>query len=84
MSDKPTSEELERRSRELEKAETDRKYTEDALVEQNRIMTVLLNNLRVGVFMVEAPSGKPLLANRAAKDLLGRGIVKGSLCSSGR
>ena len=79
MSDKPTSEELERRSRELEKAETDRKYTEDALVEQNRIMTVLLNNLRVGVFMVEAPSGKPLLANRAAKDLLGRGIVKGSL-----
>ena len=54
------------------------KYAEDALLEQNRIMTVLLNNLRVGVFMVEAPSGKPLLANRAAKDLLGRGIVKGS------
>jgi signal transduction histidine kinase/CheY-like chemotaxis protein len=54
------------------------KYAEDALIEQNRIMTVLLNNLRVGVFMVEAPSGKPLLANRAAKDLLGRGIVKGS------
>ena len=79
MSDKPTSEELERRSRELEKAETDRKYADDALVEQNRIMTVLLNNLRVGVFMVEAPSGKPLWANRAAKDLLGRGIVKGSL-----
>jgi two-component system cell cycle sensor histidine kinase/response regulator CckA len=78
MSEKHTSEEWERSSRELEKAETDRKFTEDALVEQNRIMTVLLNNLRVGVFMVEAPSGKPLLANRAAKDLLGRGIVKGS------
>ncbi len=72
MSDMPSSEEL-------DKAETDRKYTEDALVEQNRLMSVLLNNLRVGVFMVEAPSGRPLLANRAAKDLLGRGIVKGSL-----
>ena len=78
MSDKPTNKEFERRSRELEKAESGCRYAEEALVEQNRIMTVLLNNLRVGVFMVEAPSGKPLLANRAAKDLLGRGIVKGS------
>lgn len=78
MSDKPTPEESEHRSRELEKAEFGCGYAEEALVEQNRIMTVLLNNLRVGVFMVEAPSGKPLLANRAAKDLLGRGIVKGS------
>lgn len=78
MTDKPTIEEFKRRSRELEKAESGCRYAEEALVEQNRIMTVLLNNLRVGVFMVEAPSGKPLLANRAAKDLLGRGIVKGS------
>ena len=78
MSDKPTNKEFERRSRELEKAESGCGYAEEALEEQNRIMTVLLNNLRVGVFMVEAPSGKPLLANRAAKDLLGRGIVKGS------
>ena len=78
MSDKPTTEESEQRSRELEKTESGCRYAEEALVEQNRIMTVLLNNLRVGVFMVEAPSGKPLLANRAAKDLLGRGIVKGS------
>ena len=78
MSDKPTIEESERRSLELEKAESSCRYAQEALVEQNRIMTVLLNNLRVGVFMVEAPSGKPLLANRAAKDLLGRGIVKGS------
>lgn len=78
MSDKTTTEESEERRRELEKAESSCRYAEEALVEQNRIMTVLLNNLRVGVFMVEAPSGKPLLANRAAKDLLGRGIVKGS------
>jgi PAS domain S-box-containing protein len=62
----------------LEETEPGCRYAEEALVEQNRIMTVLLNNLRVGVFMVEAPTGKPLLANRAAKDLLGRGIVKGS------
>ena len=78
MSEKPITEELLWRSRELKNTESSSQYAEDALVEQNRIMTVLLNNLRVGVFMVEAPSGKPLLANRAAKDLLGRGIVRGS------
>ena len=31
--------------------------------------------MRVGVFMVEAPSGKPLLANQQATELLGRNIV---------
>ena len=78
MSKKPITKELRWRNREFETTESESKYAEEALVEQNRIMTVLLNNLRVGVFMVEAPSGKPLLANRAAKDLLGRGIVRGS------
>jgi signal transduction histidine kinase/ActR/RegA family two-component response regulator len=55
-----------------------REAAEEALAEQNRIMTVLLDNLQVGVFMVEASSGKPLLANRSAIELLGRGIINGS------
>jgi two-component system cell cycle sensor histidine kinase/response regulator CckA len=78
MSDKPTYEELEQRLRELEKAEPDCKRTEDLLADQNRLMNTLLDNLKVGVFMVEAPSGKPFLANRAAIELLGRGIINDS------
>jgi len=49
--------------------------TEKTLESQNQWMNTLLENLQVGVFMVEAPSGKPLLANRRAKELLGRGIL---------
>lgn len=50
------------------------KITEESLESQNRLMTTLLDNLQVGVFMVEAPEGKPLLANKKAIDLLGREI----------
>lgn len=78
MSKKPTYAELEQRIRELEKTKLECKHVEEALAEQNRLMTVLLDNLKVGVFMVEAPSGKPLMANRTAMELLGRGIVSGS------
>ncbi|MBN2651772.1 MAG: PAS domain S-box protein [Spirochaetales bacterium] len=42
---------------------------------QNELLSSLLDNLSCGVFMVEAPSGKPLLANSAAKNLLGKGIL---------
>ena len=42
---------------------------------QNSLFASLLKNLPVGVFMVEAPSGKPLVANDAALKLLGRGIL---------
>ncbi len=52
-----------------------RKLAEKELENQNRIMTALLDNLQVGVFMVEAPDGKPILANKYAKELLGRGIM---------
>jgi PAS domain S-box-containing protein len=78
MSEKPTYDELVQRVLELEKAELDFKATEEGLAGNNRLMKVLLDNLKVGVFMVEAPSGKPLLANRAAIEMLGRGIVDGS------
>ena len=42
---------------------------------QNAIMNTLLDNLASGVFMVEAPSGRPVIANLAAKRLLGQGIL---------
>ncbi len=54
---------------------TDSKLAEEALNRQNNLFSMLLKNLPLGVFMVEAPSGKPLVANDAALELLGRGIL---------
>jgi len=51
------------------------KQNEEEITRQNGLFTSLLRNIKQGVFMVEAPSGKPLLANEAALDLLGRGIL---------
>ena len=45
------------------------------LEKQNNLLSTLLDLLPIGVFMVEAPSGKPLVANETAKKLLGRGIL---------
>lgn len=58
---KQASEELERSEAELRR--------------QNHLFSALLDLLPVGVFMVEAPSGKPLVANGEALKLLGRGIL---------
>jgi len=49
--------------------------SEETLKRQNGLFASLLKNLSVGVFMVEVPSGKPLVANDAALELLGRGIL---------
>jgi PAS domain S-box-containing protein len=38
-------------------------------------LNALLDNLTSGVFMVDAPSGRPIIANPAAQRLLGRGIL---------
>ena len=57
---------------------TNRKRMEEELESQNQIMTTLLDNLQVGVFMVAAPSGKPLLANKQAMKFLGRDIMNGA------
>lgn len=54
-----------------EKAET----SEKSFKQQNEMFSILLKNLSQGVFMVEAPSGKPILANDAAQKILGRGIL---------
>ena len=52
-----------------------RRRAETALAGSNRLMTTLLENLQVGVFMVESPTGKPLLANKRAAELLGRAVL---------
>ena len=61
---------------------TEHKRVEEALQSsqadlnrQNGLFASLLKNLPVGVFMVEAPSGRPLIANEAACQLLGQGIL---------
>jgi PAS domain S-box-containing protein len=57
------------------RAEEELKRSENALNRQNELFTLLLKNLPVGVFMVEAPSGRPIMANDAAMQLLGQGIL---------
>ena len=54
---------------------SERRRAEELVKRHNNLFETLLKNLPVGVFMVEAPSGKPLLANDAAFRLLGRGIL---------
>lgn len=54
---------------------TERTRTERELESQSRFMSALMDNLQVGVFMVKAPSGKPILANKQAIRLLGRGLM---------
>lgn len=49
--------------------------TEKELEQQNNLLKTLLDLLPIGVFMAEAPSGKPIVANMTAKRLLGRGIM---------
>ncbi|CAB1064610.1 hypothetical protein D1BOALGB6SA_9406 [Olavius sp. associated proteobacterium Delta 1] len=56
----------------------ERQRAEKNIESQNRLMSTLLDNLQVGVFMVEVPTAKPLLANRRAKELLGRDIANGA------
>jgi PAS domain S-box-containing protein len=42
---------------------------------RTRLLTVLLETVPIGVFMVEAPSGRALISNQAATKLLGRGVL---------
>jgi PAS domain S-box-containing protein len=51
--------------------------TQQELDRKNNTMNSLLQSLTEGVFMVEAPSGKPIYANEAAGRLLGRGALPG-------
>ena len=58
------------------------KQAEEALRERtveldnrNRLIGTLLDTIPIGIFMVEAPSGRPIIANHEATRLLGRGIL---------
>ncbi|MDX9845654.1 MAG: PAS domain S-box protein [Tenuifilaceae bacterium] len=55
---------------------TDRKNAILALEQNNRLINTMLDNLPVGIFMVDALNGKPIIANEHAKKLLGKGIVE--------
>jgi signal transduction histidine kinase len=54
---------------------TVQKEAEKTLDSQNRLINTMLDNLPIGIFMVDAKNGKPLIANTRAKELLGRGIL---------
>lgn len=56
-------------------AEEALRQSEFSLKKQIALLNVLLDNLTTGVFMVEVPSGKPLIANSVAREILGRGIL---------
>jgi len=54
---------------------TKRKEMVDELNKQNSMINALLANLQIGVYMIDVPSGIPLLANESSFNLLGRGIL---------
>jgi diguanylate cyclase (GGDEF)-like protein/PAS domain S-box-containing protein len=54
---------------------TEKKQDEKNIQRQNETFSSLLKVLPVGVFMVDAIDGKPIVANDMAKELLGRGIL---------
>lgn len=56
------------------KAEDELEQNRAVLSRQNALFSALINNIPVGVFMVEMPSGKPLVANEMALQLLGKGL----------
>lgn len=66
---------VEERTEDLKQELAERKKIEEDLGRQNGVLTSLVENIPVGVFMVEAPSGKPVFANNAALKILGRGIL---------
>ncbi len=51
------------------------KKSEEALKRQNSLFNTMLKTIPIGIYMVEAPSGKPIIANDAAIDILGRGVL---------
>lgn len=54
---------------------TERKSAEEALENQNKLFNTMLDNLPIGIFMIDSANGMPLLANKHAELLLGKGIV---------
>jgi PAS domain S-box-containing protein len=59
-------------------AQVELQRNEGELKQQHGLLSSLLKLIPMGIFMVEAPSGRPLVANEAALALLGRGILPGA------
>jgi PAS domain S-box-containing protein len=61
---------------------TGRKRAEETLLlrtkeldDRNRLINTFMDTVPIGVFMVEVPSGRPIIANPEAIRLMGRGIL---------
>jgi PAS domain S-box-containing protein len=54
---------------------TEIEHNKQEILRQNNLLSILLETIPVGVFMVEVPSGIPLVANEASLQILGRGIL---------
>lgn len=70
-----TEEELRVNFDDLALREKELRQKSEELENQNRIISTILDTTPVAIFMVEAPSGKPIMANREAARLLGRGLL---------
>ena len=70
-----TEEELRQNFDELALQEKELRQKSEELENRNRLIGAILDTTPIGIFMVEAPSGKPIKANREAARLLGRGIL---------
>jgi diguanylate cyclase (GGDEF)-like protein/PAS domain S-box-containing protein len=55
---------------------TKRKQMERQIIEENELFTILLKLMPVGVFMVDATDGRPLVANDKAIEFLGTEITQ--------
>jgi signal transduction histidine kinase len=54
---------------------TAQKESEKTIEDQSRFINAMLDNLPIGIFMVDAENGKPIIVNNHAKLLMGRGIL---------
>jgi PAS domain S-box-containing protein len=68
------NEELQASHEEITSTEEALRQKSEELENRNQLISTILDTTPIGIFMVEAPSGKPIMANRKAAQLLGRGI----------
>ena len=68
-------EELRQNLDELTIRENELVKRKEELENRNNLINTILDTTPIGIFMVEVPSGRPILANREAGRLLGRGIL---------
>ncbi len=70
-----TEQELRENFDELALREKELQQKSEELENRNRLISTILDTTPIAIFMVEAPSGKPIMANQEAARLLGRGIL---------